>query len=189
MMIVSQLSKRSGIAPHVVCYYSLIGLLTPARHPDNDYRSACFVTQSESAHQRTKYGDAQTPNPRNPTLPLIAHARRYCTSALHSYYPDSRFTFEKIRHLLTLGEAGESPCQEVREFMRPCVKENRWRLFDLIVLQRRKEQAFTRREEMSHAAPCATARYATLSSRWLARESGLDLCVTYMFQNGKHPYT
>jgi DNA-binding transcriptional MerR regulator len=132
MMIVSQLSKRSGIAPHVVCYYPLSGLLTPARHPDNDYRSVCFVTQSESAHQRTKYGDAQTPNLRNPTLPLIAHARRYCTSALHSFYPDSRFTFEKIRHLLTLGEAGESPCQEVCEFMRPCVKENRWRLFDLM---------------------------------------------------------
>jgi DNA-binding transcriptional MerR regulator len=154
MMTVSQLSKRSGIAPHVARYYSRIDLLTPVRHPDNDYRSVCFVTQSESAHQRTKYGDAQTLNPWNPTLPLIARARRYCTSALHSYYPDSRFTFEKIRHILTLSEAGESPCQEVRGIMRPCVKENRWRLFDLIVLQRRKEQAPARREEMPHAAPC-----------------------------------
>jgi MerR family transcriptional regulator, Zn(II)-responsive regulator of zntA len=153
MMTVSQLSKRSGIAPHVVCYYSRSGLLTPARRPDNGYRSVCFVTQSESAHQRTKFGDAQTLNPRNPTLPLIAHAWRNCTSALHSYYPDSRFTFEKIRHLLALGEAGESPSQEVREFMRPCVKENRRRLFDLIVLQRRKEQAPTRWEEMPDVPP------------------------------------
>lgn len=38
MMTVSQLSKRSGIAPHVVRYYSRIGLLTPARHPDNGYQ-------------------------------------------------------------------------------------------------------------------------------------------------------
>jgi DNA-binding transcriptional MerR regulator len=153
MMTVSQLSKRSGIAPHVVCYCSRIGLLTPARHLDNDYRSVCFVTQSESAHQRTKYGDAQTLNPWNLTLPPIAHARRYCTSAFHSYHPDSRFTFEKIRHILSLSEAGESPCQEVRGIMRPCVKENRWRLFDLIVLQQRKEQALARREEIPHVPP------------------------------------
>jgi len=38
MMTVSQLSKRSGIAPHVVRYYSRIGLLTPTRHPDNGYQ-------------------------------------------------------------------------------------------------------------------------------------------------------
>jgi MerR family transcriptional regulator, Zn(II)-responsive regulator of zntA len=38
MMTVSQLSKRSGIAPHVVRYYSRIGLLMPARHPDNGYQ-------------------------------------------------------------------------------------------------------------------------------------------------------
>jgi hypothetical protein len=153
MMTVSQLAKRSGIVPHVVCYYSRSGLLTPARHPDNGYRSVCFVRQSGSAHQRTKYGDAQTPNLWDPTLPLIAHARRYCTSALHLYYPDSRFTFEKIRHILSPSEAGESPCQEVRELMRPCAKENRWRLFDLIVLQRRKEQALTRWEEMPDVPP------------------------------------
>lgn len=95
MMTVNQLSKRSGIAPHVARYDSRIGLLTPARHPDNDYRSVCFVTQSESAHQRTKYGDAQTLNPWNLTLLPLAHARRYRTSALHLCYPDSRFAFEK----------------------------------------------------------------------------------------------
>ena len=95
MMTVSQLSKRSGIAPHVARYYSCIGLLTPVRHPDNDYRSVCFVTQSESAHQRTKYGDAQTLNPWNLTLPPIVHARRYRTSALHSYYPDHRLHVRK----------------------------------------------------------------------------------------------
>lgn len=38
MMTVRQLSKQSGIAPHVVRYYSLIGQLTPVRHPDNGYR-------------------------------------------------------------------------------------------------------------------------------------------------------
>jgi MerR family transcriptional regulator, Zn(II)-responsive regulator of zntA len=38
MMTVNQLSKRSGIAPHVVRYYSRIGLLAPARHPDNGYQ-------------------------------------------------------------------------------------------------------------------------------------------------------
>jgi hypothetical protein len=154
MMTVSQHSKRNGIAPHVGRYYSRIDLLTPAQNPDNDYRSVCFVMQSESAHQRTKYGDAQTLNLRNPTLPPIVHARRYRTSALHSFYPDSRFTFEKIHHILSLSEAGKSPCQEVRGIMRPCVKENRWRLFDLIVLQRRKEQALAPRKEMPHAAPC-----------------------------------
>jgi hypothetical protein len=153
MMTVSQHSKRNGIAPHVGRYYSRIDLLTPAQNPDNDYRSVCFVTQSESAHQRTKYADAQTLNPWNPTLPLIAHARRYCTSALHSYYPDSRFTFEKTRHILSLSEACESPCREVRGIMRPCVKENRWRFVDLIALQRRMEQALARREEIPHVPP------------------------------------
>lgn len=38
MMTVNQISKHSGIAPHVVRYYSRIGLLTPARHPDNGYQ-------------------------------------------------------------------------------------------------------------------------------------------------------
>lgn len=38
MMTVSQLSKHSGIAPHVVRYYARIGLLAPARHPDNGYQ-------------------------------------------------------------------------------------------------------------------------------------------------------
>ena len=38
MMTVNQISKRSGYAPHVVRYYARIGLLTPARHPDNGYQ-------------------------------------------------------------------------------------------------------------------------------------------------------
>lgn len=80
MTAVSQLSKRSGIAPH--------------------------------AGQCTKYGVAQTLSPWNPILPPIAHARRYHASALHLYHQDSRFTFENIRHLVGLSEAGESPCND-----------------------------------------------------------------------------
>ena len=49
MMTVSQLSKRSGIAPHVVRYYSRIGLLTPARHPDNGYQ---LFTRDDTARLR-----------------------------------------------------------------------------------------------------------------------------------------
>jgi len=37
-MIVSELAHRSGIAPHVVRYYALIGLLFPKRNPDNGYK-------------------------------------------------------------------------------------------------------------------------------------------------------
>jgi DNA-binding transcriptional MerR regulator len=153
MMTASQLSKRSGMAPHVMCYYSRTGLLTPARHPDNDYRSVCFVIQSVPARQCTKYGVAQTLSPWNPTLPPIVHARRYHASALHSYYQDSRFTFENIRHIMGLSEAGESPCQEVREIMRRRVEKNRRRLVDQIALQRRMEQALARWEKMSNAPP------------------------------------
>jgi DNA-binding transcriptional MerR regulator len=154
MMTASQLSKRSGMAPHVVCYYSRLGLLTPARHPDNDYRSVYFVIQSVPARQCTKYGVAQTLSPWNPTLPPIVHARRYHASALHSYYQDSRFTFENIRHIMGLSEAGESPCQEVREIMRRRVEKNRRRLVDQIALQRRMEQALACREEVPHVPPC-----------------------------------
>ncbi len=38
MMTVSQLSRRGKVAPHVVRYYSRIGLLSPARHPENRYK-------------------------------------------------------------------------------------------------------------------------------------------------------
>ena len=38
MMTVSQLSKHGGVAPHVVRYYSRIGLLEPIRHPENNYK-------------------------------------------------------------------------------------------------------------------------------------------------------
>jgi len=37
-MIVSELSHRTGIPPHVVRYYARIGLLKPNRHPENGYK-------------------------------------------------------------------------------------------------------------------------------------------------------
>lgn len=37
-MIVSELAHRSGVAPHVVRYYSRIGLLVPKRDPGNGYQ-------------------------------------------------------------------------------------------------------------------------------------------------------
>lgn len=37
-MIVSELAHRSGIAPHVVRYYTRIGLLFPTRNPENGYK-------------------------------------------------------------------------------------------------------------------------------------------------------
>ncbi len=37
-MIVNDLARHSGIAPHVVRYYSRIGLLRPTRHPENGYK-------------------------------------------------------------------------------------------------------------------------------------------------------
>lgn len=37
-MTVSELSRQGRVAPHVVRYYSRIGLLSPARHPDNGYK-------------------------------------------------------------------------------------------------------------------------------------------------------
>ncbi len=38
MMTVTQLSRHGGILPHVVRYYTRIGLLDPARDPNNGYR-------------------------------------------------------------------------------------------------------------------------------------------------------
>ncbi|MFQ5755907.1 MAG: MerR family transcriptional regulator [Acidiferrobacterales bacterium] len=38
MMTVSEISRRGKVAPHVVRYYSRIGLLSPARHPENGYK-------------------------------------------------------------------------------------------------------------------------------------------------------
>lgn len=37
-MQVSEMSRRSGVAPDVIRYYSRIGLLKPARNPGNKYR-------------------------------------------------------------------------------------------------------------------------------------------------------
>ena len=37
-MIVNEISKQTGVAPHVVRYYARIGLLRPARHPENGYK-------------------------------------------------------------------------------------------------------------------------------------------------------
>jgi len=37
-MMVSELAHRSGIAPHVIRYYSRIGLLVPSRDPGNGYQ-------------------------------------------------------------------------------------------------------------------------------------------------------
>jgi MerR family Zn(II)-responsive transcriptional regulator of zntA len=41
VMTVAQLSQRAGVSSHVVRYYSRRGLLTPVRHPDNQYRLYC----------------------------------------------------------------------------------------------------------------------------------------------------
>jgi MerR family Zn(II)-responsive transcriptional regulator of zntA len=38
MMTVSELSRHGSVAPHVIRYYSRIGLLSPVRHPDNGYK-------------------------------------------------------------------------------------------------------------------------------------------------------
>ena len=38
MMTVTQFSRRGGILPHVVRYYTRIGLFDPARDPDNGYK-------------------------------------------------------------------------------------------------------------------------------------------------------
>ena len=38
MMTVSEFSSQGGVPPHVVRFYSRIGLLNPARHPDNGYK-------------------------------------------------------------------------------------------------------------------------------------------------------
>ncbi|MBT8439534.1 MAG: MerR family transcriptional regulator, partial [Gammaproteobacteria bacterium] len=38
MMIASEVAKLAGVSAEVVRYYSKIGLLDPARNPDNGYR-------------------------------------------------------------------------------------------------------------------------------------------------------
>ena len=38
MMTVNEFSMRGGVPPHVIRYYSRIGLLSPARNPDNGYK-------------------------------------------------------------------------------------------------------------------------------------------------------
>ena len=45
-MTVVQLSQRAGVASHVVRYYTRLGLLTPVRHPDNQYRLYCSAHMS-----------------------------------------------------------------------------------------------------------------------------------------------
>jgi DNA-binding transcriptional MerR regulator len=37
-MTVNELARRADVAPHVVRYYTRLGLLQPGRHPDNGYR-------------------------------------------------------------------------------------------------------------------------------------------------------
>lgn len=37
-MIVNEIAKQAGVPPHVVRYYTRIGLITPNRDPDNGYR-------------------------------------------------------------------------------------------------------------------------------------------------------
>lgn len=38
MMTVSEFSAKGGVSPNVIRFYSRIGLLNPARHPDNGYK-------------------------------------------------------------------------------------------------------------------------------------------------------
>lgn len=37
-MLVNELAKVAGVDPNVIRYYTRIGLLQPARHPDNGYK-------------------------------------------------------------------------------------------------------------------------------------------------------
>ena len=37
-MIVDELARRAQVRPHLVRYYARIGLLKPARHPQNGYK-------------------------------------------------------------------------------------------------------------------------------------------------------
>jgi len=38
MMTVTDIARHSGVTPHAVRYYARLGLLRPARNPDNGYR-------------------------------------------------------------------------------------------------------------------------------------------------------
>lgn len=49
-MRVQQLAERTGVSGHAVRYYARLGLLNPARDPDNDYRRF-----DEAAVQRLRF--------------------------------------------------------------------------------------------------------------------------------------
>ena len=49
VMTVNEVARRADVPPHVVRYYSRIGLLKPARHPENGYK---LFKQEDVKHLR-----------------------------------------------------------------------------------------------------------------------------------------
>ena len=57
-MIVNELAKRTGVAPHVVRYYARIGLLKPERDQNNGYKLFTIkdIQRLEFIRQAQQYG-------------------------------------------------------------------------------------------------------------------------------------
>jgi len=138
MMTVSEFSVRGGVAPHVIRFYSRIGLLNPARHPDNGYKLF-----SHSDMRRLRF---------------IRRAQSL------------GYTLEEISEILETCHRGQSPCVRVREILQQRIEENRRKLEELQLLQKRMEHAIACWERRPDCYPEADSLCCLIESRETAPE-------------------
>lgn len=120
-MTVAEIARRAGVTPHVVRYYTRIGLLKPGRGQENGYH---LFTQQD--------------------LVCLRFARK----AQHL-----GFRLSEIAEILDKASHGDSPCPQVRTIIRRRIEENRWRLDEMMALQKRMEHALVSWERLPDRLP------------------------------------
>ncbi len=126
-MIVNDLARHSGIAPHVVRYYSRIGLLQPTRHPENGYKlfdrsdlhRLRFIRQAKSLGftlneikqllQETSHGNLVCPTARRILEQRIEETRREIVR-LTRLHENMECALRKWEDIPDGAPTGRTPC-------------------------------------------------------------------------------
>lgn len=115
MMTVSQLSNKGEVHPHVVRYYSRIGLLNPRRHPGNGYKlfSSSDLTRLSFIRQAKSLGF--TLDEINQILETSARQHSPCRQVREILSTRIRENNEKIQELLQLQARMEQALSEWKQ--------------------------------------------------------------------------
>ena len=101
-MTVSQLSNKGNVDPHVVRYYSRIGLLKPTRHPGNGYKLFNTVDLTRLRFIRQAKSLGFTLDDISQILEISGDNKSPCQHVRQKLHSRIRKTQQKIEELIQL---------------------------------------------------------------------------------------